>query len=217
MGRNDDWGDRPRRPRRGFDQDFGGGGDRFGGGGGGPGGGFRGPPRRFDARPEPVVAEMESSGQVKWFNPEKGFGFVTLADGRDAFLHGSVLSRAGAPTVSPGASVRVRVGRGQKGPQVVEVLEVGPVTGNPPPPPPPRGPRPSYSGEASEMGGIVKWYNQTKGFGFITPDAGGKDVFIHASTLERSGLSQLSEGQTVRMQVVQGAKGPEARSIEVSG
>ena len=59
--------------------------------------------------------------------------------------------------------------------------------------------------------------NPTKGFGFITPETGGKDVFIHASTLERSGLNGLNEGQTVRMQVVQGAKGPEARSISLGG
>ena len=68
-------------------------------------------------------------------------------------------------------------------------------------------------GAGVEMGGTVKWYNPRKGFGFITPGSGGKDVFVHASTLERAGLAQLTDGQTVRMHVIQGAKGPEAASL----
>ena len=45
--------------------------------------------------------------------------------------------------------------------------------------------------------GTVKWYNETKGYGFIQPDAGGKDVFVHATALERAGLRSLREGQKV--------------------
>ena len=63
--------------------------------------------------------------------------------------------------------------------------------------------------------GTVKWFNPDKGFGFITPQNGGKDVFIHATVLERAGLGPLQEGQSVRMGVVQGAKGPEAGTISV--
>ncbi|MCO6159561.1 cold-shock protein [Asaia lannensis NBRC 102526] len=66
------------------------------------------------------------------------------------------------------------------------------------------------------MRGIVKWYNATKGFGFITPENGGKDIFIHASALERSGLSGLNEGQAVDVKVVQGQKGPEAADISIA-
>ena len=65
------------------------------------------------------------------------------------------------------------------------------------------------------MMGTVKWYNPDKGFGFITPESGGKDVFVHATALERAGLGPLQEGQTVRMGVVQGAKGPEAGTISL--
>ena len=65
------------------------------------------------------------------------------------------------------------------------------------------------------MIGTVKWYNATKGFGFITPQSGGKDIFVHASALERSGLTTLNEGQTARVQVVQGMKGPEAAAISI--
>jgi cold shock CspA family protein len=68
-----------------------------------------------------------------------------------------------------------------------------------------------------ECFGAVKWYNAEKGFGFVAQDRGGKDVFVHATTLDRSGLSGLAEGQRVRMQIGQGQKGPEARSIELLG
>ena len=63
--------------------------------------------------------------------------------------------------------------------------------------------------------GTVKWFNTTKGYGFIMPQDGGKDVFVHATALEHAGLPPLQEGQSVRMNVVQGAKGPEVSSISV--
>ncbi len=49
--------------------------------------------------------------------------------------------------------------------------------------------------------GTVKWFNPTKGYGFIQPQAGGKDVFVHISAVERAGLSTLNEGQTVQYEV----------------
>ena len=67
----------------------------------------------------------------------------------------------------------------------------------------------------TECVGSVKMYNAAKGFGFVGPDGGGKDVFVHATTLERGGLSGLTEGQRVRMQISQGQKGLEARSIRL--
>ena len=57
--------------------------------------------------------------------------------------------------------------------------------------------------------GTVKWFNTTKGFGFITPDDGGNDVFVHISAVEQSGLSTLDEGQTVEYEV-QEQRGKEA-------
>ena len=70
-------------------------------------------------------------------------------------------------------------------------------------------------GATSESIGTVKMYQADKGFGFIGQDGGGKDVFVHATALARAGLSGLAEGQRVRMQIGQGQKGLEARSIEL--
>lgn len=73
-------------------------------------------------------------------------------------------------------------------------------------------------GPAGEPGeGTVKWFNATKGFGFITPDSGGKDVFLHASVLRRAGLVDVQPGQRVRFSSIERDKGPEARTLELDG
>ena len=156
------------------------------------------------------------SATVKWFNPEKGFGFVAMGDGSgDAFLHCAVLQRAGHDSVNEGASLEVRVGPGQKGLQVTEVVSVDTTTAAPSRAPrsPSAGPRDraAPSGPTVETTGTVKWFNPTKGFGFIAPQDGGKDIFVHMSVL--GSLRTLNEGQVVRVSVRQGAKGPEAGSV----
>lgn len=70
-------------------------------------------------------------------------------------------------------------------------------------------------GSTTESIGTVKMYKADKGFGFVGQDNGGKDVFVHATALARAGLSGLTEGQRVRMQIGQGQKGLEAKTIEV--
>jgi cold shock protein len=167
-----------------------------------------------------VSSGPDLDAKVKWYDSGKGFGFVELGDGSgDAFLHASVVERFGQGVPGPGAAARVRVGRGPKGPQVTELLELGPADPNAALPP--RRQAPAYSpgpalGPGQEMMGTVKWYNAQKGFGFITPENGGKDVFVHASALGRSGITDLNPGQVVRLQVVAGKKGPEASSIELT-
>ena len=61
--------------------------------------------------------------------------------------------------------------------------------------------------------GTVKWFNATKGFGFIAPDDGSADVFAHFSSIEGSGYRELIEGQKVEFQTEQGPKGPQAKSV----
>jgi CspA family cold shock protein len=156
---------------------------------------------------------------VKWYSAEKGFGFVGLDDGSgDAFLHVSVLERSGNQTVRPGSTLEVRVAPGQKGPQVTEIISVDSSTALQEPI---RRPRPERQGyRSSEQGieefGTVKFYATEKGFGFITCDSNGRDVFIHASVLRRAGIVELTPGQHVAVMVGEAPKGPEATSVRLA-
>lgn len=64
------------------------------------------------------------------------------------------------------------------------------------------------------MQGTVKWFNDAKGFGFITPDGGGKDVFVHHNAIASSGFRSLAEGDRVEFETEQGAKGPQAKDVK---
>jgi CspA family cold shock protein len=173
--------------------------------------------RESGSRSEASPAGPPVQGTVKWYNPDKGFGFVGLASGGDAFLHVSVVERSGNSTVPPGATLEVRIGSGQKGQQVTEILTVDASTAAQEPARRPRPERPQAPPDqaAVEEIGTVKWYNAEKGFGFIVRDRGGKDIFVHASALNRAGISDLAAGQRVAVDMVEGGKGPEAVSIRL--
>ncbi|MFD0934560.1 cold-shock protein, partial [Methylobacterium trifolii] len=111
---------------------FGGGGGGASGGYGGGGGGFdRGAPR--GAAPVPTGPERDAT--VKWFNKEKGFGFVELGDGSgDAFLHIRAVEAAGHADLMPGTRLTVQTAQGQKGPQVTNVTSVDTSTAEAAPP-----------------------------------------------------------------------------------
>jgi CspA family cold shock protein len=168
--------------------------------------------QRFEAPAGPPV-----QATVKWYNPDKGFGFVGLASGGDAFLHVSVVERSGNSAVPPGATLEVRVGPGQKGMQVTEILTVDTSTAAQEPARRARSePQHAPPDQAAvEEFGTVKFYAAGKGFGFIVRDRGGKDIFVHASALNRAGIPELSEGQRVAVDMVEGGKGPEAVSIRL--
>ena len=157
---------------------------------------------------------LSAKALVKWFNITKGFGFVAPVDGTpDAFLHISVLNRAGLQELADGTEIECEIAPGPKGPQVTRILEV---TGAP------SGPSPVFEGGRGrrdadvapgplvEMAGTVKWFKPDKGFGFVTADDSSKDVFVHKSVLRRCGLNQLEAGQRVQMKVQEAQKGREA-------
>jgi CspA family cold shock protein len=67
------------------------------------------------------------------------------------------------------------------------------------------------------MRGVVKWFSDTKGFGFITPEDGSKDVFVHFSGIQGTGRRKLADGETVEFELVQGKKGPAAENVQRVG
>ena len=174
----------------------GGGGDRFGGGGdlgGGFGGGDRGGFRGGGGgggggMPAQVVGTGQ--GKVKFFNSQKGFGFIQRDEGgEDVFVHISQVERAGLEGLAEGQELQFNlVDRGGKisaaDLQVVgDVIKVEQKAA---------GPQRELTGEKAT--GTVKFFNSMKGFGFITRDDGKEDAFVHISAVERSGLQGINEG-----------------------
>ena len=164
--------------------------------------------RRNFQQPEP--SRRDVSAVVKWFNRAKGFGFVQPSDGSpDAFLHVSVLEQLGRSELDEGTTITCDIADGHKGPQVAEIHNVDESTATPSS----GGPRGAPGGFTEEFEGTVKFFNVEKGFGFIKPDDGGRDVFISARTLERAGLTMLESNQRVRVATRMGLKGPMAESV----
>jgi CspA family cold shock protein len=228
---------------------FGGGAPRFGGGGGaGGGGGFGGRPAGggfSGPRPArdmgPGINLGTAKGVVKFFNGQKGFGFVVRDDGgEDVFVHISAVEQAGLTGLADGQPLEFtlteRNGRVSATDLVIDG-EPMPVTDRAPPREPREGgfgarndgPRGGgYGGASREFGGgsgggggsntspgqrvdgTVKFFNGTKGFGFIQREDGGPDAFVHISAVERAGMAGLDEGQRVSFELELDRRGKQA-------
>jgi cold shock protein len=171
---------------------------------------------------------IEAETRVKWFNPDKGFGFVELTDGSgEAFLHIRQVEAAGHTALEPGTILIVKVGPGQKGQQVNEILSVDTSTAAPEPRRGSQAKQRQSGGFSREGGGrpetrsptiagIVKWFDPAKGYGFVSVEGESKDLFLHISVVERAGLGALAQGQPVRIAIVEGRKGREVGAIEAA-
>ena len=143
-------------------------------------------------------------GTVAWYEPGKGYGFITPdGGGAEIFVHSSAIVAGGV--VSEGQRVAFLVVDGEKGSQADHLLPLGAQAAQ----------QPAASDGADGADGTVSWYDGDKGFGFITPESGGPDVFVHVRALA-DGLPELSEGDRVTYDVVLSEKGPQARDVRLA-
>lgn len=197
-------GDSYSAPRRSFGDDRGGG---FGGGDRSGGGGFGG--GRGGGMPAQVVGE--GKGVVKFFNPSKGFGFVARDDGgEDVFVHISAVEQAGLQGLASGQPLGFTlVERNGKVSAIDLVIEGEPMPIEDRGPPrdahgggdAPRGARGRRQLTGERTSGTVKFFNGTKGFGFIARDDGQADAFVHISAVQRAGMAGLEEGDRVAFDI----------------
>ncbi|NTW38718.1 MAG: cold shock domain-containing protein, partial [Cellulomonadaceae bacterium] len=157
-----------------------------------------------------------ADGTVSWYDADKGFGFVTPdSGGDDAFVHVRALA-GGLSELSEGDRVTFDVAPGEKGPQARNVQLVGGRAQRGAPSAPTRGRagRPAASGAPVRGGeGVVVRFDAERGFGFIAPDAGGADLFVHVSVLQ--GIEALQEGDRVQYKVRQSERGAQADRVEL--
>jgi CspA family cold shock protein len=106
-------------------------------------------------------------------------------------------------TVAQGAVIVCDLEAGPKGPQVSSIFSVDQESAE------------IEEEEDAVIEGVVKFFSAEKGFGFVTPDGGGKDVFIGIGSLNRSGLQALETGQRVRLNTRMGKKGPMAEEVDL--
>jgi CspA family cold shock protein len=134
---------------------------------------------------------------VRWFDADRGFGFLALDDGgEDLFVHASEIAMSGgSKLLREGQSVEFEVGEGDRGPQALRVRVTGELAPD----------------SAAGVLGTVVWYEPSKGYGFVEPDGGGSQIFVHSSAIITRGV--ISEGQRVAFLVVEGERGPQAEHL----
>lgn len=150
--------------------------------------------------------------KIKWFNAAKGFGFVVPDENPvDAFLHITQLQKLGIHGLGEGAEILCVIDGREKGAivtELIEVLSMGHTSSR-------ELEKDKDRDGVYKIKGIVKLYAEDRGFGFISPDDAMKDIFVHKSCLDSSGIDMIYPGQRVRLSFKIADKGREAVHIEI--
>ena len=166
-----------------------------------------------DGDPESGASQDVMSGTVKWFDVAKGFGFVIPDEpGDDILLHVTCVRRSGFTAVLEGSRIVCEVTRGERGFQASRVLSLDTSTAVHPSQLPSRT-LVDVTATSGLEAVVVKWFNRSKGYGFLSRGEGTEDIFVHMETLRRFGMTELKPGQTVLVRFGAGSKGLVAAEV----
>lgn len=161
------------------------------------------------------VALTEISGSIKWFDVAKGYGFI-LPDAPgmgDVLLHVTCLRKDGFQTALEGARVVCLARQGERGMQAFKVVSMDNSGAVHPAEQSAQRTHVAVTAESGLERALVKWFNRTKGFGFLTRGEGTEDIFVHMETLRHYGIAELRPGQVVLVRFGRGDKGLMAAEI----